>query len=156
MAHSQLTNEQQSVDSPWRRAVLHSYPLGLFMDGRICNWKGTLSAQLTIQSMILMLVSIYFLLPPFLSLSTEEVLNSDHALWFSPDSRYLAYVQFNDTSVNWYQFPWYGDRKNAYTSLRQIAYPKPGYSNPTVKVFVVDLQAQKRIELPEPASFMNM
>jgi len=106
--------------------------------------------------MILMLIPIYFLLPCFLSLSTEEVLNSDHALWFSPDSRYLAYVQFNDTSVNWYQFPWYGDRKDAYTSIRQIAYPKPGYSNPTVKVFVVDLQAQKRIELPEPASFMNM
>lgn len=86
----------------------------------------------------------------------EEVLNSDHALWFSPDSRFLAYIQFNDTSVRWYQFPWYGNRKNAYTSLRKIAYPKPGYSNPTVKVFVVDLVAQKRIELPEPADFMKI
>ena len=43
-----------------------------------------------------------------------------------------------------------------YTSLRKIAYPKPGYSNPTVKVFVVDLVAQKRIELPEPAALMKM
>ncbi|KAK2552559.1 Prolyl endopeptidase FAP [Acropora cervicornis] len=95
---------------------------------------------------------IYYLDSP----SSEEVLNSDHALWFSPDSRFLAYIQFNDTSVRWYQFPWYGNRKNAYTSLRKIAYPKPGYSNPTVKVFVVDLVAQKRIELPEPADFMKI
>lgn len=86
----------------------------------------------------------------------EEVLNSNHALWFSPDSRFLAYIQFNDSSVTWYQFPWYGDRKNAYTSIRKIAYPKPGYPNPTVKVFVVDLQAQKMIELPEPTAFKNI
>lgn len=85
------------------------------------------------------------------------MLNSNHALWFSPDSRFLAYIQFNDSSVTWYQFPWYGDRKNAYTSIRKIAYPKPGYPNPTVKVFVVDLQAhQKMIELPEPTAFKNM
>ena len=88
--------------------------------------------------------------------STEEVLNSNHALWFSPDGRYLAYIQFNDTLVNWYQFPWYGNRKNSYTTIRSIAYPKPGYSNPTVKVFVIDLQAKKKIELPEPTAFMNM
>ncbi|XP_078344654.1 dipeptidyl peptidase 4-like isoform X2 [Oculina patagonica] len=86
----------------------------------------------------------------------EEVLNSDHALWFSPEGRYLAYVQFNDTQVNWYQFPWYGDRSNAYTSIQKIAYPKPGYANPTVSVYVIDLQAKKKIELPEPADFLSI
>lgn len=88
--------------------------------------------------------------------STEEVLNSDHALYFSPDGQFLAYIQFNDSKVNWYQFPWYGDRKNAYTTIRKIAYPKPGYSNPTVKVFVIDLKNNKRVQLPEPSSFKDM
>lgn len=86
----------------------------------------------------------------------EEVLNSDHALWFSPDSRYLAYIQFNDTPVTWYQFPWYGSSKDSYTTIRKIAYPKSGYPNPTVKVFVRDLVLEKVIELPEPASFMSI
>ena len=92
----------------------------------------------------------------FVFFSTEEVLNSDHALYFSPDSQFLAYIQFNDSKVNWYQFPWYGDRKNAYTTIRKIAYPKPGYSNPTVKVFVIDLKNNKRVQLPEPSSFKDM
>ncbi|KAJ7354852.1 hypothetical protein OS493_029858 [Desmophyllum pertusum] len=88
----------------------------------------------------------------------QEVLNSDHALWFSPEGRYLAYIQFNDTEVNWYKFPWYGDRKNSYTTIREIAYPKPGYPNPTVKVYVIDLQndPMKKIELSEPADFINI
>ncbi|KAM7448243.1 hypothetical protein ABFA07_003655 [Porites harrisoni] len=86
----------------------------------------------------------------------EEVLNSDHALYFSPDGQFLAYIQFNDSKVNWYQFPWYGDRKNAYTTIRKIAYPKPGYSNPTVKVFVIDLKNNKRVQLPEPSSFKDI
>ena len=91
-------------------------------------------------------------------MSTEEVLNSDHALWFSPEGRYLAYVEFNDTRVNWYQFPWYGDRTNAYTSIRKIAYPKPGYGNPTVTIYVIDLHdnLKSKKELPEPADFMKM
>ena len=92
----------------------------------------------------------------FVFFSTEEVLNSDHALYFSPDGQFLAYIQFNDSKVNWYQFPWYGDRKNAYTTIRKIAYPKPGYSNPTVKVFVIDLKNNIRVQLPEPSSFKDM
>lgn len=91
-----------------------------------------------------------------LPLPTEEVLNSDHALWFSPKGKYLAYIQFNDTQVNWYQFPWYGPSSNAYTSIRKIAYPKPGYANPTVAIYVIDLATKKQGELPEPADFMKM
>lgn len=91
-----------------------------------------------------------------LPLPTEEVLNSDHALWFSPEGKYLAYIQFNDTRVNWYQFPWYGPSSDAYTSMRKIAYPKPGYSNPTVAIYVIDLATKNQVELPEPADFMKM
>jgi len=95
----------------------------------------------------------YQVLLPF---PTEEVLNSDHAPWFSPKGKYLAYVQFNDTQVNWYQFPWYGPATKAYTSIRKIAYPKPGYANPTVAIYVIELATLKQVELPEPADFMRM
>ena len=91
-----------------------------------------------------------------LPLPTEEVLNSDHALWFSPEGKYLAYVQFNDTQVNWYQFPWYGPSSNEYTSIQKIAYPKPGYANPTVAIYVIDLATKNQVELPEPADFMRV
>ena len=91
-----------------------------------------------------------------LPLPTEEVLNSDHALWFSPEGKYLAYVQFNDAQVNWYQFPWYGPSSDVYTSIRKIAYPKPGYANPTVAIYVMDLATKHQNELSEPADFMKM
>ncbi|XP_032222302.2 prolyl endopeptidase FAP isoform X1 [Nematostella vectensis] len=89
----------------------------------------------------------------------EEVLNTDYAMYFSPDSKYLAYMQFNDTRVKDYVYPWYGSAKNIYPSQRKIAYPKPGTPNPTVRVKVIDLTRITKgllppaAELPVPAGF---
>ena len=72
-------------------------------------------------------------------LPTEEILNSDNTIWFSPEGRYLCYAEIDDTDVPWYEFSWYGDYQENYTSVRKIPYPKSGYPNPTVKVKVIDL-----------------
>nr|XP_058945915.1 dipeptidyl peptidase 4-like [Pocillopora verrucosa] len=86
----------------------------------------------------------------------EEVLNSDHALYFSPEATYIAFIQFDDTQVILYQFPWYGDKKDSYTSIRKIAYPKPGYPNPTVIVNVTHLETGNTVSLLEPADFRKI
>ncbi|XP_022795852.1 prolyl endopeptidase FAP-like [Stylophora pistillata] len=86
----------------------------------------------------------------------EEVLNSDHALYFSPKATFIAFIQFDDTKVNWYQFPWYGDKGNSYTSIRKIAYPKPGFSNPTVTVNVIHPETGNTVSLLEPVDFRKI
>ena len=80
-------------------------------------------------------------------------------MWFSPSGQYLCYIQFNDSQVTWYEFPWYGERNNSYTSNRKIAYPKAGYPNPTVKVQIIDLQSYEnpvKTDLHPPNEFQNM
>lgn len=71
--------------------------------------------------------------------SSEEVLNSDHALYFSKDGKYLTYIQFDDTAVKDFVFSWFGSSDSEYISQHKIAYPKPGTGNPKVKVNVIDL-----------------
>ena len=54
----------------------------------------------------------------------EEVLGSDHALWWSKDLTYIVYAQFNDTVVRKYSYPYYGDPSDEYGKIKKIAYPK--------------------------------
>lgn len=70
----------------------------------------------------------------------EEVLNSDNALYFSKDGKYLTYIQFDDTDVKDYVFSWYGPASEEYISEHKIAYPKPGSGNPKVAVRVINLE----------------
>lgn len=35
---------------------------------------------------------------------------------------------------------WYGENSDMYTTVKKIAYPKPGSPNPVVKVKMVDLE----------------
>lgn len=56
----------------------------------------------------------------------EEILLTDHTMWFSPDGQYLMYITFNDTLVGEYKYPWY-DSKNInakYPSVKSVRYPK--------------------------------
>ncbi|KAJ7388938.1 hypothetical protein OS493_034866 [Desmophyllum pertusum] len=56
------------------------------------------------------------------------------------DGRYLVYAQSNDTQVKWFSYMWYGKNTDIYTTVKRIAYPKPGSPNPVVKVIMVDLE----------------
>ncbi|XP_066966101.1 dipeptidyl peptidase 4-like isoform X2 [Macrobrachium rosenbergii] len=72
----------------------------------------------------------------------EEILSSNSALWFSPNSRRLTFATFNDSHVDTMNFPLYGrpgDLAFQYPIQQSIKYPKPGRANPVVDLWVVDL-----------------
>ncbi|KAL9958899.1 hypothetical protein ACROYT_G035972 [Oculina patagonica] len=70
----------------------------------------------------------------------EDVTITNKAMWFSPDGRYLVFAQSNDTQVKWFPYMWYGKNADIYTTVKKIAYPKPGSPNPVVKIKMVDLE----------------
>ena len=57
-------------------------------------------------------------------LLTEEVVSTDHTLWWSHDGGYLLYASFDDTQVERYSFPIYGPQDQQYTTIESIPYPK--------------------------------
>lgn len=74
----------------------------------------------------------------------EEVFESDFALWWSPDSKKVAFLAFDETLVPEFSFPVYNPTEDSdavipYTSDVVMKYPKPGYANPLVFVHVFDL-----------------
>lgn len=69
----------------------------------------------------------------------EEILGRGSrykAFWWSPNSNQIAYYQFDETNVP--MFPIY-DSRGQYGSITETYYPKAGCNNPTVKVFVANL-----------------
>ncbi|EJU03880.1 dipeptidyl aminopeptidase [Dacryopinax primogenitus] len=74
----------------------------------------------------------------------EEVFNTDYALWWSPDSRRIAFLRSDETAVDEYTFPVYNPTDDAhtvepYTDFTTMKYPKPGYANPNVSAMLFDL-----------------
>jgi len=74
----------------------------------------------------------------------EEIFSKDFALWWSPDAKKVAFLVFDETTVDEYNFPIYnptGDNNAVipYTSDVVMKYPKPGYNNPLVSVHVFDV-----------------
>ncbi|XP_039303125.1 dipeptidyl aminopeptidase-like protein 6 isoform X3 [Solenopsis invicta] len=72
----------------------------------------------------------------------EEVFSSNKALWFSPSGTKLVFGYFDDSSTPIMTIPFYGYPGSLtfqYTSAIPIHYPKSGTTNPTVKLFCVDL-----------------
>ena len=74
-----------------------------------------------------------------------EELNQRTAMWWSPDSRKLAFYRFDEKQV-----------KDYYLQMTQIdvqdtldveAYPKPGKPNPVVDLFVYDLASKKSTQI---------
>lgn len=57
-------------------------------------------------------------------LFTEEMFSSNQGLWWSPEGKYVAYVETNDTDVHAIEYSWYGE--NQYPSTVSIPYPKVG------------------------------
>ncbi|KAH0953559.1 hypothetical protein HN011_011109, partial [Eciton burchellii] len=77
----------------------------------------------------------------------EEVFSSNEALWFSPSGTKLAFGYFDDSSTPVMTIPFYGYPGSLtfqYTSSIPIHYPKSGTTNPTVKLFCVDLDTVVR------------
>lgn len=75
----------------------------------------------------------------------EEVFESDYALWWSPDSAKLAFLRFDETSVEEFSYPVYNPSPDPnkvvpYPEYVTMKYPKPGYPNPIVSAHVFDLE----------------
>jgi len=75
----------------------------------------------------------------------EEIFNRNgQAYWWSPDSKSIAFLRFDDTPVKKFTiakpFPAHGESEI-------YGYPKPGDPNPTVKLYAVKL-GEKPVELP--------
>ncbi|XP_014604197.1 PREDICTED: venom dipeptidyl peptidase 4 isoform X1 [Polistes canadensis] len=94
----------------------------------------------------------------------EEVFSSNKALWFSPNGSKLAFGYFNDTLTPVMNIPFYGYPGSLtfqYTSAIPIHYPKSGTTNPTVKLFYVDLEEVLRgntrlIEIEHPPELSSV
>ncbi|GAB1286366.1 Dipeptidyl peptidase 4 [Apodemus speciosus] len=85
----------------------------------------------------------------------EEIFGAYSALWWSPNSTFLAYAQFNDTGVPLIEYSFYSDESLQYPKTVWIPYPKAGAVNPTVKFFIVNtdsLSSAVPIQVTAPAS----
>lgn len=111
----------------------------------------------------------------------EEMFSSGQAFWWSPNGKYLAYMESNDTDVQHIEYTWFGDEQ--YPSTVSIPYPKvrhtpaswtepcslcliltvsvsdkqPGTPNALVKVFVVNAEDPTNVtQAHVPTPFQDM
>ncbi|ORX53155.1 hypothetical protein DM01DRAFT_1051770 [Hesseltinella vesiculosa] len=71
----------------------------------------------------------------------EELLNQDHALWWSPDGNRLAYLRLDASQVPVLHLPIYEESANdIYPSEQAIRYPKAGQANPMATLHVYSLE----------------
>jgi dipeptidyl-peptidase-4 len=78
-----------------------------------------------------------------------EELNQTEAFFWSPDGKKIAYLQFDERPVAIY--PIVNDLTPQAT-LEQQRYPKAGAPNPIVKLFIVDIQTKKVVEVATNSS----
>ncbi|CAH2305614.1 dipeptidyl peptidase 4 [Pelobates cultripes] len=79
----------------------------------------------------------------------EEMFSTNFALWWSPNAKYLSYVQFNDSEVPVMEYSFYGAESEQYPQTIHIPYPKAGAKNPTVRLFVVNAESLQNISQKE-------
>ncbi|XP_053141390.1 prolyl endopeptidase FAP-like isoform X4 [Hemicordylus capensis] len=86
----------------------------------------------------------------------EEMFAAKYALWWSPNSKNIAFLQFNDTDIPVIEYSYYGG--NQYPRTITVPYPKAGAKNPTVRVFVVDTTNPNALspkEIPAPTAIAS-
>jgi dipeptidyl-peptidase-4 len=81
----------------------------------------------------------------------EEFYQRD-AYWFSPDDSKIAYLQYNETHV--FQYPVIHELEFE-TGLELMRYPKAGEENPTLKLFIVDIESGEIEEVPTNSNADN-
>ncbi|XP_066264428.1 dipeptidyl aminopeptidase-like protein 6 isoform X1 [Branchiostoma lanceolatum] len=79
----------------------------------------------------------------------EEILQSHEAMWFSPNGTHICFATFNDSAVQDVAIPDYSV-EGSYYAIRKIKYPKPGSTNPTVKISVINTRNPSRVLNLEP------
>ena len=84
-----------------------------------------------------------------------EELEQTTAFWWSPDGTKLAYYRFDESRIPDYYLQI--GQTGIYDSVDVEAYPKTGYPNPVVDLFVYDVAAKKstRIDVRDGKAFTN-
>ncbi|MDA3853950.1 MAG: DPP IV N-terminal domain-containing protein [Bacteroidales bacterium] len=72
----------------------------------------------------------------------EEEFSCNRLMEWSPDSRFLAWVRFDESAVPEFSFPWYEDAglENGYLDRYVYKYPKAGAKNSSVSAHVFDYE----------------
>jgi len=74
----------------------------------------------------------------------EEIFGQDIVLWWSPNSKQIAFLKSNDTLVPEYYLEKFVQKTTQdYPTIETIKYPKAGYPNPVVNVAIYELDANK-------------
>ena len=84
-----------------------------------------------------------------------EELGQRTAMWWSPDSSKLAYYRFDESKVTDYKLQM--KQTQLYSDTDVEAYPKAGYDNPVVELFVYDVASKKstRVDVRSGKPFSN-
>jgi dipeptidyl-peptidase-4 len=84
-----------------------------------------------------------------------EELRQTSAIWWSPDSKYLAYYRFDESKVIDYYLQM--DQTKVQSKIDTEPYPKAGTPNPIVDLFVYDVAAKKstKVDVRDGQPFEN-
>jgi dipeptidyl-peptidase-4 len=74
-----------------------------------------------------------------------EELDQNTAMWWSPDSRKLAYYGIDEKPVSQYYLQL--DQTRWYSKLDSEAYPKAGEPNPVITLFVYDVASKQNVQI---------
>ena len=79
-----------------------------------------------------------------------EELDQDTAMWWSPDSRKLAFYEVDERSMKDYVLTL--DNTKPYTRTQTVRYPKAGDNNPRVGLLIYDLNTKQiqRVAITDP------
>lgn len=79
----------------------------------------------------------------------EEILkDTEQTFWSSADGSHLMYATFNDSLVQNLEYPWLAphnlqntNNPTKFPTTRFVRYPTPGTENPTVRLWIVNIQS---------------
>ncbi|WP_346863634.1 S9 family peptidase [uncultured Draconibacterium sp.] len=83
----------------------------------------------------------------------EEEFGFNKAFWWSPDSKFLAFVRFDETKVPEFSMPMYAgaspeiSANNLYPGEYTFKYPKAGETNSTVQVLSYEIKSKATIKV---------
>jgi len=76
----------------------------------------------------------------------NEIFKDSNAMWWNTDGSMLAYLISDESQVGLFEFPVYSEQY-PYLGKQSIRYPKAGTTNPTVRLFVYDLDTTQTEEV---------
>lgn len=86
----------------------------------------------------------------------EEVLFTDHAIWWAPDGRHFLFASFNDSQIGLYDLTYYGEMTEQYVQNKRLLYPKAGTTNPVFSLYIFNANTNRTVEIAHPSTLRNI